>query len=159
MRYVIDGEHVLHYRLHSDSSSSHQQIAQFIRRHGAGPILDVGAAQGFLGQLLQDSGLPIDGVELNPVWAEAAAPYYREMWPTSIEDAPLPAHYYRAVVCADVLEHTADPGAVLERLRQAATSDALFMISLPNIAHVAVRLLLLFGQFPLMERGILDRTH
>jgi hypothetical protein len=29
----------------------------------------------------------------------------------------------------------------------------------PNVAHIAVRLLLLFGQFPQMERGILDRTH
>src|SRR4051794_41418284 len=118
MRYVIDGEHVLHFRLHSDSSSSHQQIAQFIRRHGAGPILDVGAAQGFLGQLLQDTGMPLDGVEPNRVWADAAAPYYRQMWPTLIEDAPLPAHTYRAVVCADVLEHTADPAAVLRHLRQ-----------------------------------------
>ncbi|HEY0736539.1 MAG TPA: hypothetical protein VGD69_16605, partial [Herpetosiphonaceae bacterium] len=40
-----------------------------------------------------------------------------------------------------------------------ATDDALFIISLPNVAHLAVRLMLLFGRFPQMERGILDRTH
>ena len=150
---------MLHYRLHSDPSSSHQQLARLIRHHGQGPILDVGAAQGFLGQLLQGSGLPIDAVEPNPTWAEHAAPFYRQVWAATIEDAPLPAQTYRVVVCADVLEHTADPAAVLRRLRATATDDALFLISLPNVAHIAVRVLLLFGQFPRMERGVLDRTH
>jgi hypothetical protein len=48
---------------------------------------------------------------------------------------------------------------VLHRLRQAATDDATFIISLPNVAHLAVRLMLLFGRFPRMEKGILDKTH
>ncbi len=152
-------EKVLHYRLHNDPQSSHQQIAQLIRRWKRGPILDVGAAQGFLGRLLQGTGLPLDAVEPNRDWAEGAAAFYRQVWPLTIEDAPLPARVYRVVVCADVLEHTADPVAVLLRLRDVATADARFIVSLPNVAHVAVRLLLLFGQFPRMERGILDRTH
>lgn len=150
---------MLHYRLHKDPTSSHQQIARIIRQVGQSPILDVGAAQGFLGQLLEGSGKAIDAVEPNPTWAARAAAFYRQVWPTTVEDAPLPAHSYRTVVCADVLEHTADPVAVLQTLRNVATEDALFLISLPNVAHVAVRLLLLFGQFPQMERGILDRTH
>lgn len=150
---------MLHYRLHSDPKSSHQQIAALIRRWARRPILDVGAAQGFLGQLLEGSGLPIDAVEPNPAWAAGAAPYYRQVWPLTVEQAPFPAGVYRVVVCADVLEHTADPVAVLRHLRTVATDDALFIVSLPNVAHIAVRLLLLFGQFPRMERGILDRTH
>ncbi len=148
-----------HYRLHSDPRSSHQQIATIIRRWGGGPILDIGAAQGFLGQLLQGSGLAIDAVEPNPDWAANAAPYYRQVWPLTVEQAPVPTGVYRVVVCADVLEHTTDPVAVLRRLRAIATEDALFIVSLPNVAHIAVRMLLLFGQFPRMERGILDRTH
>ena len=108
---------MLHYRLHNDPRSSHQQIATLIRRWQRGPVLDVGAAQGFLGRLLQGSGLPIDAVEPNRDWAEGAAPFYRQVWPLTIEDAPLPARVYRVVVCADVLEHTADPVAVLLRLR------------------------------------------
>jgi 2-polyprenyl-3-methyl-5-hydroxy-6-metoxy-1,4-benzoquinol methylase len=150
---------VLHYRLHSDPKSSHQQIATLLRRWGRQPVLDVGAAQGFLGRLLQDAGLAIDAVEPNRDWAAGAAPYYRQVWPSTIEEAPLPTGVYRVVVCADVLEHTADPVAVLRHLRVVATDDALFVVSLPNVAHIAVRLLLLVGQFPRMERGILDRTH
>lgn len=112
-----------------------------------------------MGQLLQGCDLVLDGVEPNPIWAERAAGYYREVWPATVEAAPLPAKTYRAIICADVLEHTVDPIGVLQQLHRTATDDALFLISLPNVAHIAVRLLLLFGQFPQMERGILDRTH
>lgn len=152
---------MLHYRLHRDPRSSHQQILRLVRRLGRGPILDVGAAQGILGQQLHEAGVKveIDAVEPNPVWAEHAQPFYRRVQACIIEDADLPDSTYNTVVCADVLEHLPDPVGALKRLRQAATDDATFIISLPNVAHLAVRLLLLFGRFPRMERGILDRTH
>jgi len=152
---------VPHYRLHRDPRSSHQQIARLVRRLGRGPVLDVGAAQGMLGQLLRDAGarLDLDGVEPNPAWAAQARPFYRRVFASGIEEADLPEASYEVIVCADVLEHTVDPVAVLDRLRRVATDDALFIVSLPNVAHLAVRLLLLFGRFPAMERGILDRTH
>ena len=152
---------MLHYRLHRDPKSSHQQIARQVRRLGRGPILDVGAAQGILGQLLHEAGakFDIDGVEPNPTWAEHARPFYRRVHACGIEEANLPDGTYRVVVCADVLEHLPDPVGALGQLRRAATDDAVFVISLPNVTHLAVRLLLLFGRFPRMERGILDRTH
>jgi SAM-dependent methyltransferase len=150
---------MLHYRLHRDPKSSHQQISTLVRRLGRSPILDVGAAQGFLGQLLRDTPLKIDAVEPNPYWAEHAQPFYRQVFATSIEDAELPTKTYQVIVCADVLEHTVDPEAVVHQLRRLATDDGIFIISLPNVAHLAVRVMLLFGRFPQMERGILDRTH
>jgi hypothetical protein len=33
------------------------------------------------------------------------------------------------------------------------------MISTPNIAHIIIRIKLLFGKFDCTERGILDKTH
>lgn len=154
-----------HYQLRHDRKSSHRQIASLVRRLRRGPVLDVGAAQGFLGYLLREkeSGcapkFALDAVEPNAFWSEKAKPYYRHVFASSIEDAALPDHEYRVVVCADVLEHVVDPSGVIRRLQQAATPDAHFIISLPNIAHIAIRLLLLSGQFPKMEKGILDRTH
>jgi len=76
-----------------------------------------------------------------------------------VEGAQLPDGTYDAVVCADVLEHLPDPLTVLKQLVKAAKPGATFFISVPNIAHLSVRLMLLFGYFPKMERGILDRTH
>ena len=148
-----------HYRLHRDPRSSHQQIIARVLRLRRQPVLDVGAAQGILGRLAEGSGLAIDAVEPHSVWAEHARPFYRQVFNTKIEDAPLPDQTYEVVLCGDVLEHTVDPVAVLRRLLRAATEDATFIISVPNVAHVAVRLMLLFGRFPRMEKGILDRTH
>lgn len=112
-----------------------------------------------LGHELQDTGLTIDGIEANPQWAELARPYYRNVWASYVEQAPLEPAAYKLIVCGDVLEHTPDPVAVLKKLREAATPDAKFIISVPNVAHLAIRLMLLFGKFPKMERGILDKTH
>jgi SAM-dependent methyltransferase len=148
-----------HYHLHRDPRSSHQQIIGHALRLRRQPVLDVGAAQGILGQLLQGSGLEIDAVEMHPQWAEDARPFYRRVFNNTIEDAPLPERTYQVVLCGDVLEHTVDPVAVLRRLKRAATDDATFVVSLPNVAHVAVRAMLLFGRFPRMEKGILDKTH
>jgi 2-polyprenyl-3-methyl-5-hydroxy-6-metoxy-1,4-benzoquinol methylase len=147
------------YRAHHGPRSSHQQIARFVRELNVGPVLDVGSAQGIIGQLLHDSGLEIDAVEPNRAWADAARPYYRDVFPCAIEEAQLPSSHYRVIVCGDVLEHTPDPVCALRRLRRYAAEDAVYLISLPNVAHVAVRAMLLFGYFPRMDRGILDRTH
>jgi 2-polyprenyl-3-methyl-5-hydroxy-6-metoxy-1,4-benzoquinol methylase len=148
-----------HYRLHRDPKSSHQQISKRVRELGCGPILDVGSAQGMLGELLQGSGLAIDAVEPYLPWATACRPNYRNVIVGTIEQAPIPSEKYRIIVCADVLEHTGDPVAVLKRIHEVAAPDAVYLISVPNVAHVAVRLMLLMGYFPKMERGILDRTH
>ncbi|MBW3636855.1 MAG: class I SAM-dependent methyltransferase [Armatimonadetes bacterium] len=150
---------MLYYRLHHDPKSSHQQISSAVRRLKRQPILDVGSAQGFLGQLLEGSGLDVDAIEPNPECAQFARPFYRHIFHSTVEETALPPATYRAVVCGDVLEHLRDPAAVLDKLHCATTDDAVFIVSLPNVAHIAVRLMLLAGFFPHMERGILDRTH
>jgi 2-polyprenyl-3-methyl-5-hydroxy-6-metoxy-1,4-benzoquinol methylase len=147
------------YRLHHHPESSHQQIAGLLRRLNRGPVLDVGAASGFIGSLLAGSGITIDAVEPSAERARAARPYYRQVFDSDVESANLRPHEYRVIVCADVLEHTVDPDRVLRLLRAAAADDAVFIVSLPNVAHLAVRLMLLSGRFPRMDRGILDRTH
>lgn len=149
----------IHYRSHSDPKSSHQQISQLVRKLGQSPVLDVGAAQGMLGKSLTGTGIVLDAVEANPEWAELARPFYRSVHASYIQDAPLPAKTYKTIVCADVLEHTPDPVAVIGQLRRAAADDATYIVSVPNIAHLGVRLMLLLGHFPKMERGPLDRTH
>ena len=148
-----------HYRVHHDPKSSHQQISRLVRELRLSPILDVGCATGMLGHLVSGNGFVLDGVEANSAWADVARPLYRNVWSCFVEQAPLPDKEYKLVVCGDILEHTPDPVAVIQRLRQAAADDATFIVSVPNIAHLAVRLLLLMGKFPRMERGPLDKTH
>lgn len=147
------------YELHRDPRSSHQRIARIVRRIGRQPVLDVGASEGQLGQLLSGSGLAIDAIEPDQASARAAARFYRSVDASTVESANLPSNHYKVVVCADVLEHTVDPSAAIQHLLNAATVDATFIMSLPNVGHLAARALLAVGQFPQHDRGIFDRTH
>ena len=66
---------------------------------------------------------------------------------------------WNVVLAADVLEHLNDPPRMLRLIRDALPPGGLLLVSVPNIAHLYVRLALLFGFFPYADRGILDRTH
>src|SRR5438045_9084056 len=82
MRWSIVGERKMageHYRLRRDPKSSHQQIARLLKELRPKQVLDVGAAQGILGQLLVDSVMTIDAIEPTAAWAEAAKPLYRRI--------------------------------------------------------------------------------
>src|SRR5512145_2469373 len=149
-----------HYRAKRDPSSSHGQITRLARTINRAPVLDVGAAHGILGEMLADANLPIDAIEPHPPSADAARKFYRNVFNCSIEAANgLPERSYAVVICGDVLEHTVDPVAALRKLQKYAAPDAAFIISLPNVAHLSVRMLLLVGLFPRMQRGIFDKTH
>src|SRR5688572_11055560 len=117
-----------HYRPKQDPSSSHGQITRLVRQLGRAPVLDVGAAQGMLGQMLADANLPIDALEPNSAWAEAARPYYRNVFNSAIETTNGLPERYAVVICGDVLEHTADPVAALRKLMGYATEDAAFVV-------------------------------
>lgn len=130
-----------------------------MRSLAADPILDVGASTGQLGRLIAATGLTIDGIEPDAAAAAEAAPFYRSVQQSTVENAELPDRTYRVVVAADVLEHLHDPEAQLRRLVASATDDAVIIISLPNVAHLAARMLLLAGKFPHHAHGIFDRTH
>ena len=66
---------------------------------------------------------------------------------------------FDVIVLADVLEHLRQPLNVLIHLRDLLSSTGRFVISVPNVANIYVRLSLLFGRFEYADRGILDETH
>lgn len=123
-------------------------------------ILDVGTSTGHLGGSLPPSRYHVFGIEPNADWAEAAAQCYDEVFVGTLGEAP--DEYirdYDLVACCDVLEHMADPQGQLTRLVKAQGPQARFILSVPNIAHLWIRLNLLIGRFDYSDRGILDRTH
>ena len=64
------------------------------------------------------------------------------------------------IICADVLEHLRDPQGALKRFAPYLKNDGHFIISLPNIRHYAVIMMLaLEGRFDYSADGILDATH
>ena len=149
------------YQNKFNPGSSHSILASWLRECAPGTtILDIGTASGTLGWRCQGQGLVFTGVEPVEAWAELARPFYQEICVSALQQAPpefLAGH--QVVVCADVLEHLSDPETQLARLVSLQPAGAVFLISVPNIANLWVRLHLLTGHFDYAERGILDRTH
>jgi SAM-dependent methyltransferase len=72
----------------------------------------------------------------------------------------MPAGFFQAIICADVLEHLIDPWAAVRRLSALLAEDGLLLASVPNIRnHRALRQIVLRGDFRYQEAGLLDKTH
>jgi 2-polyprenyl-3-methyl-5-hydroxy-6-metoxy-1,4-benzoquinol methylase len=141
--------------------SSHSLIAGYLKKLPAqSRVLDIGTASGTLARMCQDHSLQLFGVEPNPDWARLASPLYEKIFVGFIQDAESEfLTGYNVVVLGDVLEHLPMPEVILQTLVSLQPSGSMFLISVPNIANIWVRLNLLVGNFNYADRGILDRTH
>jgi 2-polyprenyl-3-methyl-5-hydroxy-6-metoxy-1,4-benzoquinol methylase len=148
------------YRRKPDPHSSHSVMLRWLAGGGGRRLLDVGAADGLLSRELTACGWRVTAIEADPVLARAGAAFCERMVVADLdrEIPPLPEPF-DAIVYGDVLEHLPDPLRVLVKLNRRLAPGGFVVISVPNIAHLAIRLLLLSGRFEYMERGILDRTH
>jgi len=126
-------------------------------------VLDIGCGRGQNGELARAKGAHVVGVE---GWAPAAAAA-RERLDEVIEadvesdgaSAALGSRRFDLILFGDVLEHTRDPKAVLDRFIPFLDDGGRVIVSLPNVAAWTVRLGLLAGEFEYAQSGILDKTH
>jgi len=148
------------YRLKDDPYSSHSLI---LSRLGAGRgrrALDVGAADGFLAAELTARGWKVTALERDPAQAALAATRCEQAIVVDLErETPPVTGLYDAVIYGDVIEHLSDPLRVMRELNRHLAPGAMVIVSVPNVAHLTVRLSLLLGRFEYGDRGILDRTH
>lgn len=125
-------------------------------------VLDLGCSSGALGAALKArDGCAVTGVERDPAYAAAA----RVRLDAVVEGDLSVMEFgqlgcFDGLVCADVLEHLAEPEAVLARAVAVLEPGAAVVVSLPNVRHwetfwsLAVR-----GSWPRRSLGIFDRTH
>jgi predicted TPR repeat methyltransferase len=149
------------YLTKSWKGSSHEITRRYATTLSPGSrILDIGMATGLLGRALLPSRYQLFGIEPDAGRADEAVEFYDEVFVGTLNEAP--DEFIRAfdlVVCCDVLEHMARPEAQLIRLVKAQEQHTRFIFSVPNVAHLWIRLNLLLGRFDYTDRGILDRTH
>ncbi len=122
-------------------------------------LLDLGAAGGHLGRAVRNRCSYLAGVEPDSSLSASARSGYDDWRVVDALHAGEWEKPFDVVICADVLEHLADPEAMLARIHDWLHPEGILLVSLPNIANVSIRAALLFGRFRYTERGILDRSH
>lgn len=130
---------------------------------GAKKILDVGCGVGKTGQLLKEEGFEdVFAIELDPIAAARARPYYKEVILGDVEKEILhfSRGYFDCILYGDVLEHLVDPWKILRSHREILKDDGTIICSIPNIRYYKVlRPLVLDGRWEYVDLGIMDRTH
>jgi 2-polyprenyl-3-methyl-5-hydroxy-6-metoxy-1,4-benzoquinol methylase len=140
--------------------SSHDHLRRRLARMPAGlRLLDLGAAGGHLGRAVRERCSYLAGVEPDRTLPASAREGYDDWRAVDARHAGEWDQPFDVVVCADVLEHLANPEALLARIHHWLHPEGILLASIPNIANVSIRAALLFGRFRYTERGILDRTH
>jgi 2-polyprenyl-3-methyl-5-hydroxy-6-metoxy-1,4-benzoquinol methylase len=148
------------YARKTDPHSSHSIILRWLGEGGGRRLLDVGAADGVLSRPLTERGWRVTAIERDPEAAAAGARLCDEMLVADLDrERPTLTVPLDVIVYADVLEHLVDPLGVLLALNRHLAPHGHAIASVPNVAHLWVRLLLLAGRWDYADRGILDRTH
>ena len=126
-------------------------------------VLDLGCGGGHNGALLKHAGArEVVGIELH---AGAAAQARKRLDAVvqgnlaHLDLAQLGDEPFDAILASDVLEHLAEPEAVLARALTRLRPGGVVVVSLPNVAHVVVFANLLMKRWPRRNSGIFDRTH
>lgn len=147
-------------------NNAHSKIYRCIEEASLGQskrVLDVGCSTGYLGYELKNSGHDVWGVDLSSAATAVATEKLDHVYTGSIEAFfSAPEHQdlkFDFIIFGDVLEHLVDPGGILERCKAFLSDNGSIIASLPNVAHLAVRLMLLEGRWEYQNTGILDRTH
>lgn len=149
------------YTFKDFEGSSHRILIELIRRYAppGGTLLDLGAAAGELGDAVRDHFDSTCGFEYQVDCIGDLITRFDRVVIADLErvkQVPANAH---AVVLADVLEHLHSSTNALALVKSALAPNGRAFISVPNVANITVRLMLILGRFEYQERGILDRTH
>jgi methionine biosynthesis protein MetW len=124
-------------------------------------VLDVGCGAGSLTVIAnRNKNNQVLAIEPDPARAAAARARGLNVVADQMTDELLKAQGpFDVIVFADVLEHLAAPGALLDLAKTGLAPGGHLVASVPNVAHWTVRLKLLLGRFDYAPSGIMDATH
>lgn len=127
-------------------------------------ILEIGCGNGATLHKLKQLGVAktTTGVELFPTKDN----YYSvidHIFLENVESILFPSAMYNSfdvVIMGDVIEHLVDPWSALKKVSNLLKSDGLILLSIPNIRYyLALKSIIINGDFKYEETGILDKTH
>ena len=125
-------------------------------------VLDVGCAEGKLGQYLKEyKKCIVTGIDISPRAIKEARKKLDKAYLVDVEKnkLSLALHSFDVIICADILEHLYDPAEVIKKLKPYLGKGGYFIFSIPNIANIRIRWNLLWGTFNYQKEGILYESH
>ena len=144
-----------------DVNDARSLAVLLVRPHSR--VLDVGSGPGAVARALARRGCHVWGIDIDSAATRLAEPWCDGVLLGDVEtanlDAFLGAQRADAILFLDVLEHLRDPAAAIRRVVPFLAPGGKIILSVPHVAHAAVRLQLLAGAFPRTSKGLLDRTH
>jgi 2-polyprenyl-3-methyl-5-hydroxy-6-metoxy-1,4-benzoquinol methylase len=148
------------YDGHTEDPSESAGLLQALMPAGV-RVLDVGCGTGSVTVIAnRGKGNDVVGIEPDAQRAEAARARSLNVHCGFLAPEFFAEHgMFDVIVFADVLEHLAEPAAMLDLALTGLRPDGCLLISVPNVAHWSVRWQLLRGHFDYRESGIRDSTH
>jgi SAM-dependent methyltransferase len=106
-------------------------------------------------------GMELWGIEPDPVSARTAEDAFNKVIVGEFPNEGIPSSKFDVIVCADVLEHMAEPEKALRAAAVAMAPGGIMVASIPNVRNWRKVLwpLLRHGKWTYTDLGILDRTH
>jgi 2-polyprenyl-3-methyl-5-hydroxy-6-metoxy-1,4-benzoquinol methylase len=162
-KYDVSASGVRYFEKFSDPFSSHSLVWRRLQKEDVRgkTILELSVGDASLTKRMGEAGAIVDGVEIDPLYANRARPYCRKVYEGDLNTMASIGitGEYDVIVAADVLEHLLEPELVLSQLKARLKKGGLLIVSVPNIANIYIRISLLAGRFHYHTKGILDRTH
>lgn len=123
-------------------------------------ILDIGCGRGYVAEQLSGIASHVTGIDLFAP-AQSNHPNVEfHYWDLETAHLPVDVSQFDQIFLLDIVEHLKDPEVFMETLRVAiAGRRTEIVMTTPNVALFAMRLMLLLGHFNYGRKGILDRTH
>lgn len=144
-----------------DPNDTHARLIEMVGREKK--VLDLGCSTGYVARVLSERGCSVTGIEVDVEAAREAEKHCRKVLVADLDGIDLArslaGEAYDVCLFGDVVEHLKEPGRLLVGARGVLSEGGYVVLSVPNITHASIRLMMLEGRFEYEETGILDDTH
>lgn len=124
-------------------------------------VLELGCHTGYFSAAVTEQGNTVEAIDID---ADAIRVARQRGINATVADLDAPDTLpgdgrFDVVVMANVLEHLRRPAHLLRDATRTVHKDGRLILSVPNVAHLSVRLGLMRGRFDYCRAGIMDETH
>lgn len=118
-------------------------------------VLDVGCYDGFVGEIIKKKNNDVYGLDASMNCVEAAQKKGIKAHIGDLEkEFPFESNFFDTVVAGEIIEHILDTNFFIDEIKRVLKPDGELIITTPNVASLARRIMLLLGMNPYFEASL-----